>query len=306
MKSHPVIPPRRICAAISPGPESEPAIRSAAWLSHSFGCSLDLVTVVEPPHLYEKIFNPIRSRLVPIEELRARAEQGLLDCVAAGDLVGVRPEIHVRTGTPFAEIIAHARESGADLIVVGTRPPSDPTRFLLGSTAERVVRKSPIPVLVARQPLEAQPEVLLAPTDFSQSSRAGIDAVARLARHWEARLVLLHVIEPILQAYVWPSEPVVEQMFAAEPEELEDEWKRALSGIDLAGVRWEKRTVKGYAVETIVETARQLGASLTVVGTHGRSGIAHTLLGSVAEAVIRNLDGSVLSVRPPAFAFEMP
>ena len=56
----------------------------------------------------------------------------------------------------------------------------------------------------------------------------------------------------------------------------------------------------------IVNAARECASDLIVMGTHGRTGVAHILLGSVAEAVVRFTDCSVMTVRPDAFRFELP
>ena len=100
---------------------------------------------------------------------------------------------HVRSGRPYEQIIRLAREIAADLIVLSTRGHSGLKHLLLGSTAERVVRSAPCPVLVARKRKrrsKARPEAfairtILVPTDFSQRALAG----AEYERFWQGRLV---------------------------------------------------------------------------------------------------------------------
>jgi nucleotide-binding universal stress UspA family protein len=72
------------------------------------------------------------------------------------------------------------------------------------------------------------------------------------------------------------------------------------------GLPWEQQTREGRAAQTIVDVAQELGAELVVMGTHGRTGLAHMLLGSVTEQVVRRAQCSVLTVRPGAFRFELP
>jgi nucleotide-binding universal stress UspA family protein len=74
----------------------------------------------------------------------------------------------------------------------------------------------------------------------------------------------------------------------------------------LDGVLWEKQTREGRAAQGIADAAIDVGADLIVIGTHGRTGIAHMLLGSVAEQVVRTAPCSVLTIRPDAFRFELP
>lgn len=64
--------------------------------------------------------------------------------------------------------------------------------------------------------------------------------------------------------------------------------------------------LKPAAISQIAEAADEIGADLVVIGTHGRGGLAHMLLGSAAEQVLRSTSCPVLTVRPNAFRFELP
>jgi nucleotide-binding universal stress UspA family protein len=109
---------------------------------------------------------------------------------------------HVRSGRPYQEICAMAREIGADLIIVATRGQTGLKRIVLGSTAERVVRFAPCPVLVARPGNRPQNVLgqstdheltirkILAPVDFSECSQVGAVFAAQFARVFNAELSL--------------------------------------------------------------------------------------------------------------------
>jgi nucleotide-binding universal stress UspA family protein len=90
------------------------------------------------------------------------------------------------------------------------------------------------------------------------------------------------------------------------PQEIEPEWEAFLSGLPLEEVDWEKSTEEGQAATAIVRQAENLQADMIVIGTHGRSGLPHMLLGSVAEKVVRTASCSVVTIRPEAFQFELP
>ena len=90
------------------------------------------------------------------------------------------------------------------------------------------------------------------------------------------------------------------------PEEIEPEWEAFLSGLPLEKVDWEKSTQEGEAATAIVHQAKHVQADMIVIGTHGRSGLPHMLLGSVAEKVMRTASCPVLSIRPEPFQFELP
>ena len=74
----------------------------------------------------------------------------------------------------------------------------------------------------------------------------------------------------------------------------------------LENIDWEKSAEEGEAATAIVQRAERIQADAIVMGTHGRTGLPHMLLGSVAEKVARTASCPVLTVRPEAFQFEMP
>ncbi|HXV84913.1 MAG TPA: universal stress protein [Candidatus Binatia bacterium] len=90
------------------------------------------------------------------------------------------------------------------------------------------------------------------------------------------------------------------------PEEIEPDWEAFLSGLPLDKVEWEKSAEEGQAAAAIVHQAKHVQADMIVMGTHGRSALRHTLLGSVAEKVGRTAPCPVLTIRPEAFQFELP
>ena len=296
---------RTVCVGTNFSPESDVALHSAANIARAFAAKIVVVTVIEAARFYQRILTAVESRLIPTDERAAKAADHLRRMAAEPPFAGLAVDYRVHVGVPFADLIAAARACHADLLVVGTRRRSERERLFLGSTAERVLRKSPMPVLVAKSTLTA-PRVILAPTDFSDASRPAVEYAIDLARRWEARLVLLHAIEPIAETYVWPGEPATAELFVAEPEELEPEWQNLLEGADVHNVRHEHRTLKGYAAPIIAAAARELAADLIVTGTHGRTGLMHALLGSVAERVVREADCPVLAVHPKEFRFAMP
>ena len=139
-------------------------------------------------------------------------------------------------------------------------------------------------------------ERILCPTDFSEISMGGIEYGLELAKVFSAELVCLHVVEPLISSTLMGHamqlaaeiEMELEEQAQKKFEELRGQW-------DYSAVRFEIR--RGKAHQEILELAEQEGVDLIVLGTHGRSGIAHFLLGSTAEKVIRRANCPVLSLR---------
>lgn len=295
----------RVCIGVNFSPEAELAVATGQTLASSYGAHVDLLAVVEPPPLYARVITPVQSSLADTDRAMAEAREKL---EAVRCRFGDQPvTCEVRAGTPFAELIAYCRERNADLLVMGARAyEGGLERLMLGRTVERVLRRSPVPVLAAKSVLPDRPQVVLAPTDFSPVSRPALEEATVLARRWGSRLIFVHVIEPLTQLYGWGADLVGSEVYLFEPEAIEPEWKALLGELDLTGVQWEERTEQGLAPAAICRVAASQKADLIVIATHGRTALAHVLLGSVAEAVLRGAPCSVLSVRPETMTFELP
>jgi nucleotide-binding universal stress UspA family protein len=150
------------------------------------------------------------------------------------------------------------------------------------------------------------PKTILVPTDFSPCSQQAAEEALALVRGFGGCIVFLHVLDI---RYLYPAGYGAETVVlpALTPQDLEPDWQEFLHDLPLGSdLLWEKQTREGRAAQIISETADEIGADLVVIGTHGRSGLAHMLLGSVAEQVLRSTSRSVLTVRPNAFRFELP
>jgi nucleotide-binding universal stress UspA family protein len=135
---------------------------------------------------------------------------------------------------------------------------------------------------------------ILVPTDFSDHSQAAFRLACSLAHDYGASIYLLHVTEPVAGLY---NEGIV----IPAPEALEAQLRDKLDQIqaDKPAIPLERRLVSGLAADAILETARQIGADLIVLGTHGRTGLGRFLMGSVAEVVLRKATCPVLTVKKP-------
>lgn len=296
----------KICVGTDFSREAEAAIHCAATLARTYKAQMDLVHVVVPLARYSLAGAASTAGARLIDEAANRALERLQKLAASPILSGMPAVCQVRIGVPFSELISHARENGDDLIVVGNTPASGMRQWFLGGTTERVLRKATVPVLVGKEGIEGLPELILAPTDFSEASLPALQQAATLARQWGARLLIAHVIEPVAQVYGIGSQLAGGEVYWIEPEALAPEWRQLLSRVPLANVRWEQVTIKGFAVEALVALAAERQAGLIVIGTHGRSALPHALLGSVAEGVARRAQPCVLTVRHDAFTFRLP
>lgn len=136
---------------------------------------------------------------------------------------------------------------------------------------------------------------ILVPTDFTVFSRRAGEVAGALAKKFGAELNLFHVIEPFTYS-VSDTLQVADHYKAlktvAEPL-LEEERKK----LSKSGLRVRASLARGVPYREILKKARGIRADLIVLGTHGRTGVSHLLLGSVAERVVRTFPGPVLTVR---------
>lgn len=139
-------------------------------------------------------------------------------------------------------------------------------------------------------------EKILAPTDLSEISRIGLSYAFDLARGWGAELTVYHVTDAAeLANYKAASvQDLIQKRTKALAQYLSDHFAEFLPLVEL-----RTKVEVGSAADLIVAEAEKQGSDLIVMSTHGRTGLAHILMGSVTEHVVRNATCPVFSVHPP-------
>ncbi len=143
---------------------------------------------------------------------------------------------------------------------------------------------------------------ILCPVDFDHNSIAALDAAAQMARENDATIEVLHVIPIIVQS---GGTPVYVDVYTAE-EEAAKAKLLTLAKAHLSDVKYELRTTVAQPSAAILHAQKNLGADVIVMSTHGRRGLSHLFMGSVAERVVREATCPVLTIRAShtAEAFE--
>lgn len=290
----------KILVPLDFSPPSLEALNSAVWLAKRFRASIDLLHVYPPDEASPAGAGHLLFQSA--EAIERLNEQ--LTGVHREHLAAFRPEnCHIRGGRPYDGIVRVAREIDADLIVLSTRGHSGLKHLLLGSTTERVVRNAPCPVFVTRKRKETSEAIdesirtILVPTDFSQCSLAGTEYAAFLARKFEARVRLFHALYPYTN-YVFVDRAGVR--LSGLVEALRETARQEMDGLKqmecLRGLPVETEIVPGPAVDEICTVASEPDVDLIVIATHGRTGLTHALIGSVAEHVVRYAEQPVVVV----------
>jgi nucleotide-binding universal stress UspA family protein len=249
--------------------------------------------------------------IVPELEVGRRVRRHLKDVAKKYSIELRRENIHALKGRPFEEICRLARDRSIDLIVTSTRGITGLKHLALGSTAERVVRYAPCPVLVVR-PIDRKKAAggkgkmprrelrfgkILVPIDFSECSMKGLAYAKALAKQFGSKLVLLHSVP--IQYYVTNVEYprynlplLMRQIEKAARDQMRDLIKKT----DWQGIEVESSMQIGHAGQQICARAISQRADVIVTSTHGTTGLGHILLGSTAEYVVRHAACPVLVV----------
>lgn len=138
---------------------------------------------------------------------------------------------------------------------------------------------------------------ILVPVDFSENTPALLDWAAHLAEEHGSRVTLLHAYHLPVEFQQLEGAYLPPDFWRSVRSEAEATLREYAEALQRKGVRVETAVCEGYAATVIVEEAAQRRADLIVIGTHGRSGLKHLLLGSIAERVVQKAPCPVLTVK---------
>ena len=239
---------------------------------------------------------PVENSIMMAEASVGAARNYLAGVQERLEREGVRVTTDIRVGSAIGVILEVVEEKKASMIAMATHGATGLKRILLGSVAEVVLRKSPVPVLVVRpfwtdeevapEPAETGPfRNLLVPVDGSDLAELALPAALELARLFEARAILLRVLEES------------KEDDAGGVREAEEHLDAISRTFERRGIDTFTLVQKGDAVEEILSSARFHHADLIVMTTHGRSGLSRLVTGSVTEQVLRRATVPLLVVR---------
>ncbi len=289
-------PIRTILAATDLSPLARHAVVRAALVAAELGARLSLQHVVNVGaldalrHLIDAGSVDLQQKL--LDEMRDEVAALAAELTARQ---GVQPELHLVVGNVLAEIGSHADAIDADLLVMGARGAGFMRELLVGSTTERVLRKTTRPLLVVKQMAHEPYRRVLVPIDFSAR---GLDAL-RLAQRVapQAEYVLLHAFEVPFEGklrYAGVEESALSGLrinarraAAAKMNELVVQ-----AGVDENRVR--RIVVHGEATTQVLEHEQAQDCDLIAIGKRGMGMISEMLLGSVTKHILAQSAADVL------------
>ncbi len=298
----------RIILATDCSTRAEGAEAYACKLAESWGATLTVMSVLEFAPGLDPEYPVCRLYLDELMKLATRDLAQLKERIADR---GIAVRTRIEKGIPSEEVLAAAAAEDADIIVVGTAGKTGLAHILLGSTAERIIRTAPCPVLAVRtEGSGAEPgggsmshpaalDRIVVPVDFSDCSVDALEYAAIVAQQAQASVQLLHVLEPVSYGldFTLP-------LSAARAQKREAVIRRLaglVAALEAVNVKAEPLVRGGLPGDSILDAARIWSADMIVMGTHGRRGLSHAFYGSVVESVLRKSHCPVLTVRNPKF-----
>ena len=276
---------------------SRPALAHAAALSRWYRAEVKVL------HVFAAVMPPATLGTYPgwmlqVPEARRSITSELQSVLEPFTTAGVPLDLHIADGDAPAEIVRHASELHADLLVMGTHGRGGFDRFALGSVTEKVLRKAPCPVLTlppgaAATNVAVEYHNIVCPTDFSPSSETGVQWALSLGRVTDAMVTVLHVVETSTDD---EGKPRAQQAAASDDAEA-----RALRSLVKEHIQAADKVTEvvthGKPYREILRAASECKADLIVIGVRGRGPVDLTLFGSTTNQVVRRATCPVMTVR---------
>jgi nucleotide-binding universal stress UspA family protein len=234
-----------------------------------------------------------------VDALMTEGERAVEETASRARQHGVTTVTEVIQGQPYATIVNYAADRDIDLVVMPTHGRQKLERFLMGSTTERVLRRSEVPVLTVRPDTDSIPEYpydsVLVATDGSDAAGAATEVSIDLAMHAGSALHALSIVA----ISGLGDDVLADEGFTAVEEEAQEVVDDAIERADESGVVESTGAVEhGISIyEEVISYVEDNDVSAIVVGTQGRSGVERYLLGSVAEYLVRTAPVPVLTVQ---------
>ena len=267
--------------------------------------SLDGASIIAV-HVTDEFLAHEMKKALSLDKAGVRADwlarlQRFLDESEVGS---VQVKAEARIGNAFSELVEACREHHADLLVMGENGVEHAGDHRIGAITARCVRKAPVDVLVVREDAEAPAKTVIACVDFSENSAKAVQAALHLAAQDHARVDCLYVYQSAL-AMSLDYGSYAPPFPAAYDEEAVKNWQKELDRFIEPLIRTkgsiEVRTLVMERVnvrEAILDHVAATKAGMVVLGTTGKGGLRHLLIGTTAEKIVQHAPCSILAVKP--------
>jgi nucleotide-binding universal stress UspA family protein len=286
--------PRHILLATDMSARCDRALDRAASLANAWQATITAVHALEQADNFytASLERQLPSWRRPPDAARAMEDQLRHDMMQAAERVSAI----VERGEPTDVILGVAKAKGCDLIVTGIARDEMLGRFGLGTTVDRLVRRSPIPVLLAKSRVRSDYRHVVVATDLSECSLHALHAATRFFP--DQKMSLLHAFRPPMSGITSDAARSEEEHRAVAVADC----ARFLAGANVPDTRKQGIGLlvePGHPAQLIHDYVRTRGVDLVVLGTRGRNALVDILLGSTAKDILSSLPCDALVIREP-------
>lgn len=286
---------KKILLATDLSARCDRALGRAAMLATQWQSSLIVLHVVEDRKSSTPNAAGLPSWRCPPDPFDTARKNLLADVDALPDL----PTVRIAEGNPVEIILCNADVENCDLIAIGIGRDESFGHFILGRTADRLLRRSRVPLLVVKERPRRPYKNIVFATDLSASSRYALEKAGRLFSG--QRLTVFHAYTPASELI---TEPVSHRQYRME---VEQEVRAFLAGVDKTAPGWQQPDVlieDGAPNLLLRDYVRDKDVDLIVLGTHGRSPLLELFLGSTAKVIMDDVPCDALVIREPRESVE--
>jgi len=303
----------RVLVAVDGSSYSDAAVGFLGAMGMRLKAEPTVVTVI-PEHVFlgkrtvDRLLRRSSSLKAQMQKAaEERAEEVVTKAVGSLAAQGAKAEAAVLRGVPAEEITKVCRELRIDLLVVGYKGASNTPEFLLGGTAQKIMRYAPCSVLIVKRETTTINKVLV-PLDGSRFSDETVRFLLRvqLPHRAEISLMTVTVAESLVVALmgtptlnVETNRKLLSELLKAEEETAESLMASSIKEFRTYNYRVSATVARGDPAQEILKAAAKRDVDLIALGAKGLSGVRRFLLGSVAQRTARYAQCSVLVVRPP-------
>lgn len=275
--------------------DSERIFQNAMKIAKAFNAE------IVPVHVLPQSIKDEKARRL-LQEAASKQLQELGERIKTAGLKTAEPILEF--GIHFNKIVEVAERLDTNLILIGAGEKKEKGKVQLGTTAEKIIRRSDKPVWVVKSGQDIQVRTILCPVDFSRESARALGNALVIARRFDAKIIILSVFEkgyPDSQTAPSHDWDAFEDYWSKQENKVRLEYLNQfndfLRSFNLQGVDVEKKTVDGIAAAEILTAIGKYDVDLLIMGTTGRTGLSKWMVGSVTEKVIREVPCSFITTK---------
>lgn len=279
---------KKLLMATDLSARSDRALERAVTLAREHSAKLTVVHVVD---------EDLPASLADAQEKAAKqAINKHIDGLTAGN--GAHISIEVVFGRAYVDILEMSEKTEAEMIVLGMHREDAFKDMFRGTTVERIIRAGNVPTLLVKDRVSGPYRQIIVGVDFSVYSRRAVEFAVKFVPGGEFHLV--HAYDVPFKGFLYGHDTrreVSKQHQVQFQQMIDEEMASFLTSLEASASKLERVMQEGSVREVIHRQISRLKPDLLVIGTHGRTGVAHAFLGSVAEDLLRNPPCDVLAVK---------